>query len=126
MSVNVFRVGLGRHIWDVHPSNLDAVFRVSETVVRMCGAYTSRKLIAQHDICYELAIIFIKLSILNLYLSIFSVKRGFRIATYFLMGFCVIYLAIFVLLDSFKCHPLREMWYDHPRIPILPVELTIT
>lgn len=60
---------------------------------------------------YELAIVFIKLSILQFYLSLFAIKKNFRIATYTMMGIVVVYITIFVFIDAFRCRPLKAMWY---------------
>lgn len=62
-------------------------------------------------IMYEMALMFIKLSILSFYLALFQIKPTFRYTTYFIMAFVVVYLTIFIFIDAFRCTPVKKMWY---------------
>ncbi len=57
----------------------------------------------------------IKISILLLYLRLFSASRKMRLATYFLLAFCTAYMVAFLLALGFGCRPLRKL--VNPTIP---------
>lgn len=93
--VAIKKYGLGRHIWDVIPTNFVMIWRLKQIA----------------DELYPLAIMFAKLGILFFYLSIFQVNVRFRYSCYGMIAFIVLYLtAQFMTYTFFYCRPIRMIW----------------
>ncbi|KAK0729516.1 hypothetical protein B0H67DRAFT_638122 [Lasiosphaeris hirsuta] len=88
------KYGLGRHIWDVAPGDLEFFLKLG----MIGGALT-----------YNLATFFIKLSILSFYLR-FSVDRAFRYTVYFVMLVTVGYTFPNAILFLYACTPMQTYW----------------
>ena len=52
----------------------------------------------------------VKLSILAFYHEIFGISIPFRRLNYAMVGIVVFFWLLFVLLYTFQCHPIHEMW----------------
>jgi hypothetical protein len=62
------------------------------------------------DIFFGVTITFVKLSILTLYYSVFSVSRKFQLWTYVVGGACVIWFVVYAFLNIFQCRPIHQLW----------------
>ncbi|KAH9896279.1 hypothetical protein F4778DRAFT_745766 [Xylariomycetidae sp. FL2044] len=62
------------------------------------------------DIFFGTTIIFVKLSILSLYYSIFSVSDTFRMWNYIVTGLCVVWFLVYTFLNILQCHPISMLW----------------
>ncbi|KAK3348984.1 hypothetical protein B0T25DRAFT_569643 [Lasiosphaeria hispida] len=88
------RYGLGRHMWDITPADLQLFLKLG----MIGGALT-----------YNLATLFIKVSILSFYLR-FSVDRAFRNTVYFVMLATVGYTFPNSILFLYVCTPMQSYW----------------
>jgi len=63
-----------------------------------------------NDVLYLFAVMFIKISILILYLRLFKVKRLFRYLDFTLMALAIGYCTSLLLAILFGCQPLARTW----------------
>jgi len=90
----VYQSGLGRHLWDIPFSKFNPSFL---------------QIVIAYAILYQMAICFIKLSILGFYLRL-SPYRMFQAAVYILIVLVISYSIILVFQIIFRCHPIPKAW----------------
>ncbi|KAF2878216.1 hypothetical protein BDV95DRAFT_533460 [Massariosphaeria phaeospora] len=94
----VYIWGLGRHVWDVPPSNFASI--------RNCQFIM--------DMVYLAGIMFAKFSILILYVKVFHIRRNFRWLCYFMMFITFAYCTAFFFIYAFDCKPVYYNWHFDP------------
>lgn len=61
-------------------------------------------------VCGSLAVTFVKVSLLDFFLSIFSVRKSFRVAAYTLMALTIGYGVAFTIVSLAGCRPFEANW----------------
>jgi len=91
---DVYRSGLGRHLWDIPLSMFNPSFLQS---------------VIAYAILYQTSICFIKLSILLFYLRL-SPYRIFQVVVYILIILTISYTIVLIFQIIFRCHPIAKGW----------------
>ena len=88
------KYGLGKHMWEISAVDFQEFMKIG----MIAGLLT-----------YNLATLFIKVSILAFYLR-FSIDRAFRLAVYFVMFVTVGYTVPNAILVLYACRPMHAYW----------------
>ena len=97
----VFKVGYGRHLWDVRPLELLSIHTSQVRQSQLPSFISPRtshalQLNSSNGIVYAFTIACAKVSILLLYLRIFKINRGLRWAIYFGIVITITYYTAFM------------------------------
>lgn len=110
LSVVLADLGLGKDIWTVPFPNITEMLHVRIPAIKREALLTRpNKIYFFSEFLYVAILPLTKISILLFYLKIFP-RRGFRIATYIVIGFNVAYLITFVVISVFQCTPIDGAW----------------
>jgi hypothetical protein len=90
--------GFGRHFWDIPLSRVTPL----------------RKMFYGTQIIYCLLQVLTKLSILCLYLRVFTTNKSFRYATFGCIGFIITHGIIYLVCLILQCLPISAIWTLEP------------
>ncbi|KAL1620177.1 hypothetical protein SLS56_009807 [Neofusicoccum ribis] len=94
LSTELAKHGLGKDIWTIPFDSITYILLIYFV----------------DELLYLVIISMTKISILFFYLRIFP-DKSFRKMVYVVMGFCVAYMVVFLIVSIFQCHPVKAAWY---------------